>query len=454
MIKVQKIFGYTPEINFHSPQKEFDLYWHSFLRSELGKMYQAIPWNELIKALKIKVSKKGPSHIFSPQGMIAMMFLKSYVDCSDRRLIEHLNGNIDFQLFCGIYLGSDRITNYKIISEIRCLLSGKLNIKEVQKIFAASWKPYIQHPNVMLTDATCYETSMRYPTNVKLLWESVDWSYGQMILLCKYLKIRTPRTKYAEQRARYMNYSRKRKKQRKETIVRTRSLLYLLDKLLGLLNDIVQEHLDKLELSPKFHQRIKLVKKVLRQQQQMFETGKSIPDRVVSLAKSYIRPIVRGKEIKPVEFGAKVNMIQFDGINFIEHINFNAFHEGIRLKNSVRYARDLVGKITHVSGDDIYATNANRSWCASQHIYHGFKRKGRAGKYEDQRNVMASELRKERSTRMEGCFGTTKEYYGLQKIKAKTMENELLWIFFGIHTANAVNISKRLAKQQQIPKAA
>lgn len=62
---------------------------------------------------------------------------------------------------------------------------------------------------------------------------------------------------------------------------------------------------------------------------------------------------------------------------------YDAFHEGIRLKKSVRYARGLVGKITHVCGDGIYATNANRTWCASQHIIHGFKRKGRAGKYED-----------------------------------------------------------------------
>jgi transposase, IS5 family len=66
---------------------------------------------------------------------------------------------------------------------------------------------------------------MRYPTNVKLLWESVEWSYEQMARMCKYLKISTPRNKYPEKREKYMNYSRKRKKTRKEIIVRTRSLL-------------------------------------------------------------------------------------------------------------------------------------------------------------------------------------------------------------------------------------
>jgi len=62
------------------------------------------------------------------------------------------------------------------------------------------WKPFIEHPNTMPTDATCYETAMRYPANVELLWESVDWCYGQLKLTCKYLKIRTLRTKYLKQK--------------------------------------------------------------------------------------------------------------------------------------------------------------------------------------------------------------------------------------------------------------
>jgi hypothetical protein len=454
MVKLHRIFNFSPEINFNSPQKEFELYWQSFLSSELGKLYQSIPWRALIKSMHLRESRKGPNRMFGPQSMLALMFLKSYVGCSDRKLVEYLNGNIDFQLFCGIFLGPERISNYKIVSEIRCELSKELNIKELQKVLAEHWKPYMNQTNIMLTDATCYETSMRYPTNVKLLWESVDWCYGQMIHMCKFLKIRMPRNKYHEQRDKYMNYSRKRKKTRKETRVRIRSLLHLQEKLLEQLKKIERENTDRLQMSKKYYDRIKIIKTVLKQQQQMFETGESVPDRIVSIAKSYIRPIVRGKEVKTVEFGSKVNMIQFDGINFIEHLSFSAFHEGIRLKKSVWYGRDLFGLISHIGGDAIYATNANRTWCAKQNIYHSFQRKGRAGKYEDQRIIMAAEIRKERATRMEGSFGTEKEYYGLQKIKARTMMNEILWIFFGVHTANAVRIAKRLAKEKTIPKAA
>ena len=446
MRKIRRIFETTQEISFISPEKEFSLYLKAFKESELGGIYQVIPWNDLVKKLRIKENKKGPDLIFSPQGMLALMFLKSYIGCSDEKLINHLNGNIQFQIFCGILLGAERIDNFKIVSDIRCRFARNLDVKELQCVLAGYWKPYLRDTNIMLEDATCYETSMRYPTNIKLLWESTEWSYNQLKVICKYLKIRMPRNKFEEQRNKYNNYSRKRKKTYKETLKRTRSLLYLLDKLLGLLREIEGQCQQQLDLPRKYHERIKIIRKVLKQQQEIFETGNnSVPDRIVSISKSYIRPIVRGKETKSVEFGAKVNMIQFDGINFIEHLSFDAFNEGTRLVKSIRYGRSLFGKITHISADDIYATNANRKYSTAAHIVTNFKRKGRAGKHEEQRLIISRELRKERATRMEGSFGTEKEYYGLQKIKAKTQLNEILWIFFGVHTANAVRIAKRLA---------
>jgi len=446
MRKIRRIFDSTQEINFNSPEKEFSLYLKSFNESELGGIYRAIPWNDIVKKLRIRENKKGPDLIFGPQGMVALMFLKSYVECSDEMLIDHLNGNIHFQIFCGILLGGERIKNFKIVSDIRCRLARNLDIKEVQGVLAGYWKPYMMDTNVAMEDATCYETSMRYPTNVKLLWESTEWSYNQLKYICKYLKIRMPRNKYEEQWNKYNNYSHKRKKIHKETLKRIRSLLYLLGKLLGLLRMIEDKYQDQLDLPKKYHERLKVISKVLRQQKEIFETGNnSVPDRIVSISKSYIRPIVRGKETKPVEFGAKVNMIQFDGINFIEHLSFDAFNEGTRLVRSIRYGRSLFGKITHISADDIYATNANRKYTTAAHIVTNFKRKGRAGKHEEQRLIISRELRRERATRMEGSFGTEKEHYGLKRIKAMTQLNEILWIFFGVHTANAVRIAKRLA---------
>ena len=85
---------------------------------------------------------------------------------------------------------------------------------------------------------------------------------------------------------------------------------------------------------------------MLAQQRTMFETGEDkVPNRIVSLDKDYIRPIIRGKETKRVEFGAKVNMIQVDGLNFIEHLNFEAFHEGNRLKSGFIYIKNYLASV-------------------------------------------------------------------------------------------------------------
>ena len=62
---------------------------------------------------------------------------------------------------------------------------------------------------------------------------------------------------------------------------------------------------------------------------------------------------------------------------------------------------------------------------------------------------MAAMITKERTTRLEGSFGKEKEHYHLKKIKAKTKETEILWIFFGIHTANALEIVRQMGRTLQ-----
>ena len=54
------------------------------------------------------------------------------------------------------------------------------------------------------------------------------------------------------------------------------------------------------------------------------------------------------------------------------------------------------------------------------------------------RKVLRSELSKERATQLEGSFGTQKQHYSLARIKARNRNTEILLIFLGIHTANAI----------------
>ena len=62
---------------------------------------------------------------------------------------------------------------------------------------------------------------------------------------------------------------------------------------------------------------------------------------------------------------------------------------------------------------------------------------------------MRSALSVIRATVLEGSFGNEKNHYLLGKIKARTQATEIAWIFFGMMTANASIISKRIEEKQK-----
>jgi len=128
---------------------------------KLGKIYDKIPWNELVQEFGLKESNKGRSSTFSPQGKIALQFLKPYTGFSDKMLLERINADYQYQFFCGVEINvSEPLENYKLLSEIRTELGFKLDIQSAQKVLAGSWGCYIPDTGKMMEDATCYETYM------------------------------------------------------------------------------------------------------------------------------------------------------------------------------------------------------------------------------------------------------------------------------------------------------
>ena len=70
------------------------------------------------------------------------------------------------------------ITNFKIVSAIRNEIASRLDIDSFQELLASHWKPYLDNLHVCMTDATCYESHMRFPTDMKLLWKASNGSTG------------------------------------------------------------------------------------------------------------------------------------------------------------------------------------------------------------------------------------------------------------------------------------
>ena len=382
------------------------------------------------------------------------MFLKNYTQQSAPKLLEPLNGNIHYQIFCDIYINPlHPLTNYKLIDDIACELAGKLKIQQQQDILAEAWKPYMKDLDTFYTDATCYESEMRYPTDRKLLWECCEKAYSIMCVVCQRLGVHRPRTKYLDVKKANLTYVKQRRHGKSQQRKITRRLIKLLGKILQEIRRIGREHEQGEILTDKEKSVMETITKVYRQQRNHFENDnprESIPDRIVSISKPYVRPIVRGKEVKNVEFGTKCNNIQVDGISFIEKLSFNAFNEGTRLEHCIKMHRRLFKvDVKKIGGDTGYAGTANRNLCKEMGIQTSFVKRGRPSTEKKEKDFVRQELARVRATAMEGSFGTQKEHYAMRRIKARKKKTEILYIFFGIHTANVVHLAEWLAEQEQ-----
>lgn len=425
--------------------------WYIFKNTELGRIHGMIPWDQLSDCLpKEKQNQRGPQSWFSNAGCFAVMFLKHYTNLSDEKLIDRINTDWGMQLFCGILLAdNEQIKDRAIVSRIRSKISIHVNLlTDVQQSLVGHWSDYMENTDELHMDASCYESYIRFPTDVKLLWECCCWVFEkQLFPYCKTVKIKRPRSKYNDQVLKQLNYNRKRKKPHKQTNARLKSLLHLLTKGIGQLKEVSSTHQIPLPLS--YYLELGIIEEVLEQQQYLFDhPGSRVEDRIVSLHKPYVRPIKRGKENKPTEFGMKLHKVQVDGVSFIDQMSFNNFNECTRLQSCVQSHESQFGECNRLGADQIYATNANRKFITPKAIITCFPKKGKDTTTEKEKEIR-SQIGKTRSTRLEGSFGNEKNHYGLRKIKALSEGTEKVWVFFGIMTANAVLLSKREFKKQQ-----
>jgi hypothetical protein len=428
-----------------------------FLLTDVGQLHSAIPFDELVKLVpppKHQLSGLGSKPWFDVKGGIALQFLKKFLRLSDAQLIERINTDWSLQYFCDIQLGKDEIIADKNLpGSWRFYIGQYLDITKWQKQLSKAWKPYMKETFASNQDATCYESYIAYPTHVKLIWKGCNELHVLIQELRRKAGLRKSRNNYCKWKGLYLSYQKGRKKPRKKEKKLRKALLKYLRRLLDQLAALRTKY--PCLISNRKQKRIATIQTIYNQQHDYaYGLVERIEKAIVSIDKPYLRPIVRGKEIKPVEFGAKVNKIQIDGISMIEHLSYEAFHEGNRLQKGIGTHEDLFGKCTHHAADGIYATNDNRKYLKKKGITHNFRPKGKekAGHIE-QNKIMRSALNKERSTRLEGSFGNEKNHFQLTKVKARTQETETCWIFFGIHTANAKQIADRMVEINRKQKA-
>lgn len=158
-------------------------------------------------------------------------------------------------------------------------------------------------------------------------------------------------------------------------------------------------------------------------------------DRIVSIHQPHVRPIIRGKAGKKVEFGAKLIVSMVGGIASVGRFGWDAFNESCDLQQQRKRYKQKFGCYPEVVlADNIYGTRDNRREMKKGQIRFGGVHLGRPKKPTTEN---ATELKREKQQRrqddldripIEGKFGQGKNGYRLSYVRAKSQQTSEAWI--------------------------
>ena len=272
----------------------------------------------------------------------------------------------------------------------------------------------------MIVDATCAPSNIRYPQDVSLLNEARENAEKILDALHDPADGKKPRTYRERARKDYLKYTRC----RKHTIKMTR-------KAIGKQLAYLRRDLDAIDsklsfgksLTTRRTERLDTIRTIYEQQKYMYDNRThSVPDRIVSVSQPFVRPIVRGKAGKPVEFGAKLDISVVDGWTRLECCSFAAYNEAGNLQEMAERFREREGHYpSRILADKIYRNRENLNDCKA----HGIRLSGptlghpRKGETRDKAQDYRDECER---VEVERRFSMAKRKCGMGLVTAKLRE--------------------------------
>ncbi|MCK5355531.1 MAG: IS5 family transposase, partial [Methyloprofundus sp.] len=242
------------------------------------------------------------------------------------------------------------------------------------------------HQGKLILDATVVEQAIRYPTDLSLLNEAREFSEQIIDKLYPYTPLeKKPRTYREKARQAFLAIVKQRRPGGKKLRRGIKQQLQYLRRNLGHIEQLLTHWPEGTEL-PLPHwllYRYWVIQHLYQQQWEMYQTKtRRCDDRIVSISQPYVRPIVRGKQNKPVEFGAKLSVsLDGDGYARVDHLRWDAFHEGLDLKSQVEAYHERTGHYPEkVLADPLYGTRENRHYLKQKRIHFAGKPLGRPKK--------------------------------------------------------------------------
>jgi hypothetical protein len=458
------------------------------------KMAKVIPWDELAAIYARNLDSNSGRQSVDIRLVIGALIIKHKQKLSDRETVSTISENIYMQYFCGYKafrvedpfdaslfvdirkrMGADAFDAFndaviarseELVHSRKRIMVNKTDQDETDADTSKDDTPEHAPKQVELPpnkgtlklDATVCDQQIAYPTDVGLLNTSREECERMIDLLYEIAvkqKLYTgakPRTYRRNARKDYLNISKKKNKSRKTIRKAISKQIHYVKrdiKIIENLLDLLSAQSTRWPLTKRDQRIYWVIQTIYAQQKTMYENNEhSHPDRIVSVYQPYVRPIVRGKSKAKVEFGAKINASECNGMSKINSISWDAYNESTELPMQVEEFLKTYHRYPElVLADGIYMTRENRKYMKEKGIRIVGKPLGRPPKIELS-PYQKRKQRKERNQRnlIEGKFGQGKNGYNLNCIRAKRQDTSESWIaaiFFIMNLVTLLNVAEK-----------
>ena len=426
-------------------------------KNEWVRLGKLIPWMEFEERYAENFKSTTGQPAISGRMALASVLIKQRYKASDDDVVAEIAMNPYLQHFIGLQqfqydapFSASAMSRFRqritpeMLAWVNDYIAGRPEEKDDDDSENESSKNFkaedAENEGTLILDATCAPQNIRFPTDVSLLNEArlnteaiIDELHDLGTFGSK-----KPRTYRQKAKNQYNSFSKARKKSKKMVRKATRQQLGYLKRNLETIHAIDRQFREK--LSVKLQERLSVVETLYAQQKEMFESGTHrIDGRIVSLSQPWVRPIVRGKQNAPVEFGAKVEMSVVNGYLRVEDLRWDAFNESTTLQTSVESYRKSYGHYpARVLADTIFRTRENLRYCREHDIHINGPR---LGKKPTDLTIYRKQLREEwlesgERGEIERQFGVAKRRYSLGSIAMKLKHTSEVDIYASVLVLN------------------
>jgi len=417
-----------------------------------------LPWDNLVKIYSTRFNEKMGAQSINPRIVIGTFIIKHKLNLSDEEVLLTISENPYMQFFLGLEtFYSEKLFSPSLLVELRkrlgktCFDNFSLELIKITNAKDIKVQKHIEEEprGKMKIDATVADQYLSYPNDLGLVNEARKKT--EKIIDILYEEVRNempikPRTYRKVAHKRYMSEAKKRQKNKKSVRKALRVLLNCVkrnQKYINNMLDLIAEKDKEYRLPSRYYKQLWVISTLYEQQQQMYDDNVNrCPDRIVNISQPHVRPIVRGKQGKNVEFGSKLGVSLANGYARVDTLSWDAYHEASDLPIQAEAYKSLYGYYPElIQADKIYGTNANRKWCKERNIRITVSPKGKPKQLSKYQKRKRKQEYGERN-QIEGKFGQAKQGYRLNQIKAKRLDTSQTWIGIVFFVVNLVKFAQ------------